>query len=47
VTYRVEASTNLANWLTITNLFSSAPVIYFRDAGATNQPLRFYRAVVP
>lgn len=41
----VEASPNLStpNWESVqTNILSGEPV-YFRDAGATNQPSRFYR----
>ncbi len=41
-TYRVEASTNLINWLSI---FTNRVPSQFPDNGATNLHLRFYRAV--
>ena len=44
---RIEASTNLVNWLTLTNFVGTNPIIYFRDAAATNLNQRFYRAVTP
>ncbi|MEK7683899.1 MAG: immunoglobulin domain-containing protein [Verrucomicrobiota bacterium] len=41
----VQASSNLLNWLPIfTNLTPAAPIEVI-DAGASNHPLRFYRAV--
>ena len=44
---RIEASTNLVNWTTLTNFVSTNSVIYFRDPGFTNCDRRFYRAMVP
>jgi hypothetical protein len=44
--YQIQASTNLAvaNWLTIgTATADSSGAIQFADAGASNQPQRFYR----
>ena len=41
----VEASTNLLNWGTLTNLYLSNPPSAWLDAGATNCPSRFYRSV--
>jgi len=43
LTCRVEASTNLVNWVTITNLTTTVAPIYFYDATATNFSRRFYR----
>ncbi|MBI4324317.1 MAG: immunoglobulin domain-containing protein, partial [Chloroflexi bacterium] len=41
----VQASSNLLNWLPVfTNLVPTAPIEVI-DAGASNHPLRFYRAV--
>ncbi len=44
---RIEASTNLVNWVTLTNFVGTNSIIYFRDAAATNLNQRFYRAVMP
>jgi hypothetical protein len=46
-TYNVEASTNLVNWVAVTNLVLSTGTGQFTDYSATNCPQRFYRAVVP
>ncbi len=44
-TYLLQASADLANWITLsTNAPSSSPFV-LSDPGATNFPLRFYRAV--
>jgi hypothetical protein len=45
--YRVDFSTNLADWAPLTSFVSTNSVMYFRDSGATNGGRRFYRAVVP
>ena len=41
---RIDASTNLVNWVTLTNLPNTAGGVQFIDASATNFPRRFYRA---
>jgi hypothetical protein len=46
-TYNVEASTNLVNWVAVTNLVLSTGTGQFTDYSVTNCPQRFYRAVVP
>lgn len=43
----VEISTNLLDWLTLTNFAGTNLTINFRDAEATNFNQRFYRAVTP
>ena len=45
LTFRLEASTNLANWLTLTN-YTNLPFtwIQYTDAPASGFPSRFYRA---
>ena len=45
--YTVQASTNLINWLLITNLSLTNSPYYFTDPSATNYKWRFYRAVSP
>ncbi len=47
VEYRVDASSDLVNWATITNIFSTNVTMYFVDPSATNYSRRFYRAVAP
>ena len=44
---RIQASTNLMTWTTLTNFVGTNAVIYLRDPAATNLNLRFYRAVTP
>jgi hypothetical protein len=44
---RIEASSDLLNWTTITNLLSTNVTTYFRDPVAVNHRQRFYRAVPP
>jgi hypothetical protein len=46
-TYTVQASTNLVNWVAITNLVLATGSGQFTDYSVTNCPQRFYRAVVP
>ncbi len=45
--YDLQASTNLTTWTTLTNLTATNATTSFRDGPVTNQPWRFYRAVVP
>ena len=45
--YDLQASTNLTSWTTVTNLTATNATTSFRDGPVTNQPSRFYRAVVP
>lgn len=47
VSYRIEASADLATWAMWTNFVCTNSVTHFTDAGATNQDRRFYRAVSP
>lgn len=41
--YRIEASTDLVNWVTITNFVSGGQALQFLDHAATNLTRRFYR----
>ncbi len=43
----IETSSNLKDWIPLTNFVGSNTPIQFLDATATNAPNRFYRAVVP
>ena len=43
----IQVSTNLLNWVTLTNFTGSNATLNFRDAAATNYADRFYRAVIP
>ena len=43
----VQVSTDLANWLALTNFVGTNATLNFRDAAATNLNNRFYRAVIP
>jgi uncharacterized repeat protein (TIGR03803 family) len=45
VSYRIEASTDLQNWVTLTNLSNPAGIVGFCDLTGTNFSRRFYRAV--
>lgn len=45
--YVIGASTDLANWQTITNFTGTAWLNYFCDPVATNYPSRFYRVESP
>ena len=45
--YTVQASTNLVNWVAITNLVLATGSGQFTDYPVTNCPQRFYRALVP
>jgi hypothetical protein len=44
---RIQTSTNLADWTTLTNFVGTNSTLNFRDPAATNLNRRFYRAVVP
>jgi hypothetical protein len=43
--YRLDASTNLVDWLALTNIANPSGTIQFSDLQATNFSRRFYRAV--
>ena len=43
----IQVSTNLINWVTLTNFVGTNSPITFRDSAAINFPRRFYRAVIP
>jgi hypothetical protein len=45
-TYPIQASTNLTDWLTITNVALTNASAQFIDPSAPNFRQRFYRAVV-
>lgn len=45
--YRIDASSDLVNWTTITSFFSTNSTISIQDTNATNYRWRFYRAVLP
>jgi hypothetical protein len=45
--YRIDASTNLLNWVPITNLPNTWVPFYFSDPQSTNYQRRFYRALAP
>ena len=43
----IQVSTNLMNWVVLTNFTGTNATINFRDTVATNYSDRFYRAVIP
>jgi hypothetical protein len=43
-TYTVEASTNLTDWVALTNIFNQIGTFEFIDSDTTNHGYRFYRA---
>jgi hypothetical protein len=43
LTYALEASSNLVQWVALTNLLATNGISSFLDEGAENRPLRFYR----
>ena len=45
--YEIRASTNLLDWLALTNLIATNNSFQIIDSTATNYPRRFYRAVQP
>jgi hypothetical protein len=44
---RIQTSTNLEDWTTLTSFVSTNATMQFRDSAATNYHWRFYRAVAP
>jgi hypothetical protein len=47
-TYRIEGSTNLTVWQTVsTNTAQTNGAFQFTDGEVTNFPMRFYRTVTP
>ena len=46
-TYTIQASTNLVNWVAITNMVLSTGSGQFIEYSVTNCPQWFYRAVLP
>jgi uncharacterized repeat protein (TIGR03803 family) len=44
-TYRIDASTNLFNWVTLTNLVNTNGPVHYIDREASQFPRRFYRSV--
>jgi hypothetical protein len=44
---RIESSTNLVFWTTLTNFVGTNVPVHFRDSAAPNYSRRFYRAVSP
>jgi hypothetical protein len=45
--YRIDVSTNLADWTPITNLPNAWVPFHFSDSQSTNFQRRFYRAIAP
>jgi len=45
LTYEIDASSNLLNWLSVTSLIPTSSPFQFSDPAATNVPQTFYRAV--
>jgi hypothetical protein len=45
--YAIQASSDLVNWQTVTNIASTNSPVYFTDPNAANYNHRFYRATVP
>jgi hypothetical protein len=43
--YDIQASTNFADWETLTTVVNASGTLQFTDTAATNYILRFYRAV--
>jgi hypothetical protein len=43
----IQVSTNLLDWVSLTNFQAASSLLHFRDPGATNYNGRFYRAVIP
>jgi hypothetical protein len=42
----IEASSNLVDWMAVTNVVLTNSPTWFTDPTSTNHPQRFYRAVV-
>ena len=47
LSYRLQSSTNLVDWFTVTNLTSTNGLMPLLDSSATNDACRFYRVVIP
>jgi hypothetical protein len=47
VNYRVQASSNLIDWVTISNVISAVSPVTITDPQAGNFARRFYRGVTP
>jgi hypothetical protein len=47
LTGRIQVSTDLVHWTTLTNFMSTNSPLRFRDSSATNSDQRFYRGVTP
>jgi hypothetical protein len=45
--YQLQASTNLASWITLTNVFMTNSSLPFLDGDAARFPWRFHRIVPP
>ncbi len=45
--YRIQASTNLSDWMEVTNFVATADVVTVLDSSAINASPRFYRSVTP
>jgi hypothetical protein len=45
--YSIQFSTNLVNWITLTNTLGSTNLIIILDETASNASIRFYRSVSP
>ena len=44
---RIEVSSNLTSWVTLTNFVGTNAMLNFRDPAATNASQLYYRAVIP
>ena len=47
ISYRLQSSSNLVDWFTVTNVTSTNVLMPLRDASATNDASRFYRVMIP
>lgn len=45
--YRLQSSTNLVDWFTVTSFTSTNGLMPLRDPSATNDACRFYRVTIP
>ena len=45
LSYEIDSSSNLLNWLPVTSLISTSSLFQFSDAASTNAPQLFYRAI--
>jgi hypothetical protein len=45
--YTIQSSTNLLNWVTLTNIISTNQIMPFVETGLTNYNRRFYRIISP